>query len=266
MRPLDEAEPQALAGVRYVLCDLDDTLTLHGKLPSVAYAALERLSAADIAVVVVTGRPAGWCDLIARLWPVAAVVGENGALAFRLDPVAGRLLRRYQRSAAERDEDRARLRAICSELFQRYPAITLASDQDYRISDIAIDICEEIVPPLTESTVADICAFLRAKGVTAKVSSIHINAWMGSFDKVGMSLALLTEDFGLPLTALDGAVVYVGDSPNDEPMFARFPLSVGVANIRRFLPSLASPPRWITPSEGGYGFVELAERLLARRG
>src|SRR5580765_245362 len=85
MRPLTEMPRSARNAVRGVLTDIDDTLTTRGRLTSQAYAALERLSAAGKLVIPITGRPAGWCDHIARMWPVDAVVGENGAFTMRYD-------------------------------------------------------------------------------------------------------------------------------------------------------------------------------------
>ncbi|MFC7611804.1 HAD-IIB family hydrolase [Teichococcus aestuarii] len=101
-RPLSDAPATGLAGLRYVLTDIDDTLTTDGRLPAEAYSALQALDAAGIAVIPVTGRPAGWCDAIARHWPVAAVVGENGALWYALDRRARRMLRWQAQTEAER--------------------------------------------------------------------------------------------------------------------------------------------------------------------
>ncbi len=94
--------PAALARLRGLLCDIDGTITSDGRLSASAYAALEALQSAGLLVIPVTGRPAGWCDLIARFWPVAAVVGENGAFYFRYDHATHRMTRRYARSHAER--------------------------------------------------------------------------------------------------------------------------------------------------------------------
>ncbi|MDX2156995.1 MAG: HAD-IIB family hydrolase [Hyphomicrobiaceae bacterium] len=265
VQPLAAADDDLLASVRLVLTDLDDTLTLDGRLPAASYAALETLRDGGFAVIIVTGRPAGWCDLIARLWPITAVVGENGAFVFRYDAGQRRIVRRFQRTNAERHSDRQRLEGLLQGVRARYPKIRLAADQDYRISDVAIDICEEASPPLSEIEIAGICSLLEAGGATAKVSSIHVNAWIGSFSKLDMSLALLADDLGIDPATARRQVVYAGDSPNDEPMFAYFPLSVGVANIARFLPAMASPPRWLTRGEGGAGFAELSRRLLSAR-
>ena len=102
--------------------------------------------------------------------------------------------------------------------------------------------------------------------MTAKVSSIHVNGWFGVYDKLGMTKTLLRERFGVDLDAERDRYLFVGDSPNDAPMFAYFPLSVGVANVRRFAGRLEHAPAYVTASEGGAGFAELAARLLAARG
>lgn len=56
--------------------------------------------------------------------------------------------------------------------------------------------------------------------------------------------------------------LFIGDSPNDEPMFAAFKHTVGVANLGRYLHRLKHPPRWITESESGAGFAEMADALI----
>lgn len=255
MRDLDASAAKELADVAFVLCDLDDTLTLDGVLPAASYKALEDLVGKGRQVIIVTGRPAGWCDMIARLWPVAAVVGENGAFSFRYDRQAKRMLREFQRTSEQRLADQARLAGIFREIQATYPHIRLASDQAFRISDYAVDFCED-VPPLPENTIKDIVHLFEAAGATAKVSSIHVNAWIGDFSKLQMSLSVLAS-LGLDGGEARRRVVYAGDSPNDEPMFAYFPLSVGVANIRAFLPQMTAHPRWITAQQGGLGFAEL---------
>ncbi len=251
--------------VDLVLTDIDDTLTLHGRLPAVAYAAMEELRDAGFRIVPITGRPAGWCDHIARLWPVEGVVGENGAFWFRHDAGAGRLVRRFQAAESERRENRRRLDALAARILAEVPGCALASDQLYREADIAIDFCED-VPPLPEDAVARIVAMFEAAGATAKVSSIHVNGWFGSYDKLTMTRLFLTEALGIDLDSDPGRFVFVGDSPNDQPMFGFFPASVGVANLRRFLPGLSTPPRWLTAAEGGHGFAELSRLLLAAHG
>src|SRR6478609_12201723 len=138
-RPLAEMPGDVRSGVRVVLTDLDDTLTSAGKLTASAYAALERLHTSGRIVVPVTGRPAGWCDHIARMWPVDAVVGENGAFYFRYDAARRLLVKRFLNDDATRAANRARLGAIAARTLAAVPGSALASDQLYRETDLAID-------------------------------------------------------------------------------------------------------------------------------
>ena len=262
-QPLACAAPRALAGLRWVLADIDDTLTTHGRLTADAYVALERLRDAGIAVVPVTGRPAGWCDMIARFWPVAAVVGENGALWFAQDHAGRRMRRWYAQGEADRASRRAKLDALARQVLADVPGTTLAADQPFRIFDVAIDFAED-AGPLPPGAPSRIAAIFEAGGATAKISSIHVNAWMGEWDKcagVENLFATLWQDLD---TVLD-RVAFLGDSPNDAPMFARVPLSVGVANVAPYLAAMTTPPAFITRAEGGAGFVEFTDAVIAAR-
>ena len=264
MKPIDALDRATLANVRGVLADIDDTITSEGKLTSAAYAALEQLHDAGLIVVPITGRPAGWCDHIARMWPVSGVVGENGALWMRYDAASRKLEKRFVASEDERVANRARLAAIGPKILAAIPGTALASDQLYREADLAIDFCED-VPPLPRESVDRIVAMMHAEGMTAKVSSIHVNGWFGSYDKLGMTRRFLRDAFGIDLDAQKSRFVFVGDSPNDAPMFAFFPLSVGVANVRHFVGRIDALPAYVTGSESGAGFVEVAKRVLAAR-
>ncbi len=264
MRPLAEMPAATRADVRVVLTDIDDTLSTRGRIPAVAYTAMERLTAAGLLVVPITGRPAGWCDHIARMWPVAGVVGENGAFWMRYDERQHRLVKRFLATEAERAANRAKLAAIGHAILAAVPGTALASDQLYRESDLAIDVRED-VPALPREAVDRVVAMMQAEGMTAKVSSIHVNGWYGRYDKLGMARTFLAEAFGIDLDALRDRVVFVGDSPNDAPMFAHFPLAVGVANVRAFADRIPTMPAYATAAEGGEGFAELAAALLAPR-
>jgi hydroxymethylpyrimidine pyrophosphatase-like HAD family hydrolase len=203
--------------------------------------------------------------MIARLWPVSAVVGENGAFFFRYDRLAKRMLREYQRSGDQRRADQVQLAEILVKVKERYPDIQLSADQPFRISDYAIDFCEDITR-LPAPVVEDIVRIFEAHGATAKISSIHINAWIGRFSKLEMSLSLLERVYHLTSEEAQRRVLYIGDSPNDEPMFEFFPLSVGVANIAPMLRFMKTHPRWISSDPGGHGFAHLADLLAAERG
>lgn len=259
LESLPAAQARALVGV---FCDIDDTLTWEGQLVPEAFAALHALRAAGLRVVPITGRPGGWVDHIARMWPVDGVVGENGGLWFYLRD--GRLHRRFVQPAAERAANRARLEGVAQRILAEVPGAALASDQPYRELDLAVDFCED-VPPLGEPAIDRIVAGFEAEGARCKVSSIHVNGWFGDFDKLEGCRRLLDELWGEPLEASLDRWAFFGDSQNDEPMFAAFPLSVGVANVRRFLPRMRRWPAWITRAPGGHGFAEGAALLLERR-
>lgn len=264
IRPLSDFPAPSRQAVRYVLTDIDDTITSHGRLEAAAYAALERLTQAGFVVVPITGRPAGWCDMIARFWPVDAVVGENGAFYMRYDRAKRKMNRRFWLDDAERRAARAKLASLGERILREVAGTAYASDQQYRECDLAIDFCED-VPPLPREAIDRIVALFNAVGATAKVSSIHVNGWFGDWDKLTMTRRLFQECYGENLEAAREKVVFAGDSPNDAPMFAYFPNAVGVANVRPFLDRIATPPAYIAKAEGGRGFVELADALIAAK-
>jgi HAD superfamily hydrolase (TIGR01484 family) len=264
MKPLSTFSADIRRDVRGVFLDIDDTLTTDGRLTAQAYAALEALAAADILTVPITGRPAGWCDHIARMWPVAGVVGENGAFYFVYNRVRRKMHRRFLASCGERRDNRARLESVRTTILAEVPGSAVASDQHYRETDLAIDFCED-VERLPQSAVARIVALFESAGATAKVSSIHVNGWFGTYDKLGMTKILMRECFGVDLDADKDRFVFVGDSPNDAPMFGYFPHSVGVANIKDFDGRVSAEPAYVCDERYGKGFVEIADALLAVR-
>jgi HAD superfamily hydrolase (TIGR01484 family) len=264
MQPLDAFSIAARRHVKAVLTDIDDTLTTSGRLTAAAYGALERLSRAGFLVVPITGRPAGWCDHIARMWPVDAVVGENGAFYFRYDHSRRTFTKRYHASETERAVNRRQLVQLRDNILASVPGTALASDQHYREADLAIDYCED-VERLPADDVRRIVAIFEAAGATAKVSSVHVNGWFGDYDKLSMARRALEECFGIDLEAERETILFVGDSPNDAPMFNFFPNSVGVANIADFGDQLPTLPAYVTVRRAGSGFTELADALIAAR-
>jgi hypothetical protein len=264
MRLLSHFALEKRADIRGVLFDVDDTLTTDGRLTADAYAAVERLKQTGFIVAPITGRPAGWCDHIARMWPVNGVVGENGAFYFYFDRTAGKLKQRFIKRDDERKQDRKRLAAIAEKILRDVPGCALASDQHYREADIAIDFCED-VPPLPRAEIDRIKLLMEAEGLTAKVSSIHVNGWFGVYDKLSTTQLFVREVLGIDLNEAKEKFVFIGDSPNDQPMFGYFPHSIGVANVREFADRLATPPAYVTGQRCGGGFVEVAEALLAAR-
>ena len=265
MKPLSEFPIEARRAVRFVLCDIDDTITDHGRLPAASLQAMERLQDAGIQVMPITGRPAGWCDHFARMWPVDGVVGENGAMFFRYDHGERRMHRIYWKSEAQRQADRKKLAALAREIPAAVPGSTVSADQPYREEDLAIDFAED-VPHLPDEAIQRIVTMFEAAGATAKVSSIHVNGWFGDFDKLSMTRRAFAEFFGRDIDAGRDDIVFAGDSPNDSPMFGFFPNSVGVANVRDFAGRLEAEPAWVTQNRGAVGFAELANAILEARG
>ena len=245
-----------------MLTDIDDTLTNNGRLPAAVFSAMESLQKNGIRVIPNTGRPAGWCDHIARMWPIDAIVGENGAFFFRYDPALKKMLRRYFLSRQQRQKDSQKLEQLKQVILQSVPGADVSADQMYREADLAIDFCED-VPPLPQAEIDKIVELFEQAGAQAKASSIHVNGWFGDYDKLTMTQILLKDIFDLTDDNIKDLVLYIGDSPNDCPMFAFFPQSVGVANILSFEGRLEFEPTWITQKPGGYGFAEMTNLLLS---
>lgn len=250
--------------IKFVLTDIDDTLTDEGLLGPEAYAALWDLHRAGISIIPVTGRPAGWCEMIARVWPVAAVVGENGGFYFRYNQQTKKMLRHFIFDSKTQQLNREKLNLIEAEILKKVPGSSVASDQFSRLMDLAIDFCED-VPRLSEQDVDRIVAIFKQHGAQAKVSSIHVNGWFGSYDKVTTSLLLLKNEFSLAKTEALEVCAFAGDSPNDEPMFGTFKHSFAVANLSQFISKLNAKPTYIADQRGGLGFTEIAKQIIASR-
>ncbi|MGD0726130.1 MAG: HAD-IIB family hydrolase [Spirochaetia bacterium] len=263
--PLSALPPKLCRDLSILFSDIDDTLTTNGMLPESSYGALWDLARAGIRVVPVTGRPAGWCDHIARMWPVAGVVGENGAFYYAYDRERRTMARRQiPAEPGWESSGREKLKRAAARVLREVPGTAMAADQAFRVSDFAIDYCED-VPPLSPQSVDEICRILSEEGVHFKVSSIHVNFWLGSFDKLsGVRLFLSGEAVGT-LEDLAEQTLFIGDSPNDEPLFAGFAHSIAVGNLRRFLPRLIHRPEFLTERDSAEGFREAADAILSQR-
>ena len=263
MKPIGKMPKAIKKRIRYILADIDDTLTLSGRLPAAVFAAMERVQAADIRMIPITGRPAGWCDHIARMWPVDGIVGENGAFYFNYDDHQRKMHRRYFIEQEQRSADRDRLANLKMEILKEIPGCRVSADQRYREADLAIDYCEDVAPlPMAE--VNRIVALFEAAGARAKISSIHVNGWFGDYDKLTMTRILFAEVFKDDLEAVKEDVIFIGDSPNDVPMFQFFPHTVGVANILQFKEKIKHSPAYVTRQEGGHGFAEMVDVALTK--
>ncbi|MGQ0710052.1 MAG: HAD family hydrolase [Rhodoferax sp.] len=270
-------ERRALVGV---FTDIDDTLTTHGELTADARGALHALRQVGVRVVPITGRPLGWCApfLAAdnpQRWPVDAIVAENGAAAWVLPHLwkeigtqpawnKGSLLQKlYQLDAPTRAAQYQRLQAVAAQVEAALPGVRRSRDSDGRETDIAFDYAEfDQHPP---ETVQAVLALLRAQGLHTAVSSIHIHGCVQAFDKWSGACwivrTLLQRELGAELERW----AFVGDSGNDQPMFAHFAHSVGVANIAAVLPTLTHRPRYLCRGARGAGFAELAQAIVEAR-
>ena len=261
MQSIQELTRDKASKIRFVCTDIDDTLTKDGKLSAEAYQSLWQLFSSGIHVIPVTGRPAGWCDLIVRQWPVEGIVGENGAFVFFLEK--GLLRRMYHPSVASGGVER-KLEIVKQSVLLEIPEARIAKDQFSRMFDLAIDFREE-PPDLGYETAVKISELCKRHGARARISSIHVNAWYGDYNKVDMLSHYLKTRWRVADQEQKTKVFYCGDSPNDEPMFERFPLSCGVANIRETEHLMTHTPAFICSKPFGAGFGEFAAVLLDKR-
>ncbi|MFQ3282772.1 HAD-IIB family hydrolase [Reinekea sp.] len=248
--------------VDWVLTDVDDTLTWNGKLPPESLIALNDLQQAGIKVVAVTGACAGWCDHIAQLWPVDAVLGENGAFILEKKDGYLTLQANLPLDSLKQQQDKLKLEVL--EILEDYPDLKLTLDQSYRLCEVSIDIGQNR-PKVNDDIVDEITNKIQELGAHATASSIHINAWYGEHSKKATSLRYLKEN-GLTDAEIVTRCCYVGDSLNDQYMFATLPKSVGVANIAHYWEKLSTPPPFVMSKPGGYGFSEFAKQLLQIKG
>jgi hypothetical protein len=260
MRKLRDAPLETFRAVRFVLTDMDETLTFNGRLAARTYQALERLQAAGLRVVPVTAAPAGWCDQMARMWPVDGVIGENGGVFFRRAPDGHGVVREYWHGEQAQEALMGQLKGIAARVMQAVPGAMLADDQPFRLTSLAF------AQPVEQAARDRLIAAMRGAGLDVTVNNLWVLGWLGGYDKLAMAKRVLASSWGLNVTANAEAVLYTGDSTNDAPMFGFFPHSVGVSTVARYLADIPVPPRWITAGPGGEGFVEAAEAVLRGRG
>jgi HAD superfamily hydrolase (TIGR01484 family) len=265
VRPLAALRPDEARRLAGVVFDLDDTLLDHGELTEAAYGALFRLREAGLRLVACTGRPAGWGEVLARQWPVDAVVAENGAIALvpEASPHGRQVTVVDPLPPAERRAVRSRLLDLATVLVARFPEAALADDNDARRTDVTLDVGEHRRVPAPE--IHAIRAIARARGVRTLVSSIHLHLTVEVDDKASGTIRLLGDRFGEDATAARRRYAFVGDSANDAAAFAAFSLSFGVANAARHVHGLTVPPRYLAPEPMGRGFAAISARLASLR-
>ncbi|HMK88478.1 MAG TPA: HAD-IIB family hydrolase [Methylocystis sp.] len=256
MTPLALAPPSTFAKIRFVLTDMDETLTYRGLLSARVYGALERLRDSGWIVIPVTAAPAGWCDQMARMWPIDGVIAENGGLFLQRTENGHGVTRRYW----DGPHDRARVAARLAEISRlELPGAELADDQPFRLTSVGFR------KPNDVAVRNAIVSALRKDHANVTVNNLWVLAWFGDYDKLSMARRILREVYDVDIDADRDSIVYCGDSTNDAPMFGHFLHTIGVSTVRECLADIPVPPRWITQGPGGDGFVELAEALLSSR-
>jgi HAD superfamily hydrolase (TIGR01484 family) len=258
MQPMSSLSSDEARSLRGVCFDLDDTLLDHGRLREDTYSALFRLAEAGLDLYGVTGRPAGWGEVLARLLPVKAIVTENGAVVCALE--GERVLVTDSVDSATRRVRSERLRELVASFAQRFPDFEPADDVRARISDRTFDIGEfrKVAP----ERVGEASAYLREQGARTFVSSVHLHVTFDYADKASGAVSLLARDSGLDATLVRHRYAYLGDSENDASCFAAFAVSIGVANLRG-RPTLK--PRYVTSQPMGRGVAEAAGVILSLR-
>lgn len=240
--------------IKILFTDVDDTLTWQGRLPVETFMALDKLRKKGITVIPVTGASAGWCDCMIRTWPIDYVIGENGSFWMARDKI-GKVDITYSVEAQLRQQNLAKLHILATQLTHRFPSVDYTPDQAFRFTDIAFDIDQQTQVPPQQAQAA--LSWLKEHGVHAKLSSIHINAWLGNYSKAATALRWLEQQGKYTVEQC----AFIGDSPNDEEMFKHFTCSIGVVNVAKFIAVMQYHPRYITQASGGFGFVELANIL-----
>jgi HAD superfamily hydrolase (TIGR01484 family) len=259
VQPLENSTASTFRKVRFVLTDMDETLTYQGRLSAETYAALERLQSAGVTVIPVTGAPAGWCDQMARMWPVDGVIGENGGFFFRRGGDGHGLERRFWHKAEDRVTVWDRLKLIGTRVREAVPSASFAEDQGFRQTSLAFTRSQDSVE---QQAIRDT---LRAHGADTTVNNLWVLGWLGGYDKLSMARRVLRDHYDLDIDVDREAVLYSGDSTNDAPMFSFFEHTVGVSTVVDYLDQLPVPPRWVTRGPGGAGFVEAADAVIASR-
>jgi HAD superfamily hydrolase (TIGR01484 family) len=259
MGALSAASNAEFRDVRFVLTDMDETLTYQGRLSAATYSSLERLQGVGIRVIPVTAAPAGWCDQMARMWPVDGVIGENGGVFFQREPHGHGVVRKFWHPEGVLREISARLDSIAKAVQAQVPNARFADDQAFRLTSIAFSRPEE--PTACEQIVEA----LRSAGADSTINNLWVLGWLGGYDKLAMTRRVMADVYDVDIDIDRDSVLYTGDSTNDAPMFGFFRHTVGVSTVVQYLHQIPVPPAWITAGPGGRGFEEAAEALIASR-
>ncbi len=264
MKSINDISVEFCKNLKVIFTDIDDTITYNGLLLDISYQAIWNLYRSGIDVIPVTGRPAGWCDHIARMWPVKGVVGENGAFYYSYNRDNKKMLRRILLSDREIKEGKEKLKRIEKRVLTEVNGASISADQPFRLVDLAIDYCEDVIP-LNDEDVDKICRIIEEEGAKYKVSSIHVNCWFGDFDKLTGIKNFYRDIYKRELEDDLDRVTFIGDSLNDEPMFREFKVSIAVSNITKFEKRLKYFPTYVAEASSAFGFREVSDIIIDKR-
>jgi HAD superfamily hydrolase (TIGR01484 family) len=247
--------------LRGVLFDLDDTLLTHGVLTRSAYDALWSMSAAGLTLVAVTGRPSGWGEVLARQWPIAGCVTENGAVHVVREGAG--VAWRDACGDADRRARRERLARLVDAVRGAVPEARLTDDCALRRSDVTWDVGERATLP--DERAAAIVREIERAGARWTQSSVHLHATFDADDKASGAVRFCARELGEDPSTCAAHFAFVGDSGNDASCFGAFRMTFGVANVRASLHRLTVPPRYVAQRPMGEGFAEIAAEILRGR-
>lgn len=248
----DVVNSDLFKNIRLIATDMDGTLTQNGKFTPELLQAFDDLFHANIQVIIVTGRSAGWVSGLANYLPIVGAIAENGGLFYPSTGEAQILLTAIPNLSAHRQQ----LAEVFQKLQLQFSQICESSDNVFRITDWTFDVRGLSLVQLQE--LSERCHEL-GWGFTYSNVQCHIKPL--DQDKATGLLKVLHKYFP---QYIPEQVACVGDSPNDEALFnpSYFPISVGVANALEYANQLKHQPAYITTAEEGKGFCELAREIM----
>ncbi|MDY6803489.1 MAG: HAD family hydrolase [Cyanobacteriota bacterium] len=248
----DLSDNKALSNLRLVASDMDGTLTKNGKFTPALLRSLEKLSAANIQVLIITGRSAGWVQAIKNYLPVIGAIAENGGLFFPSMREEPEFLTQMENLTLYRQQ----LAETFQYLKSQFPDLIESGDNRFRLTDWTFDVLG-----LSNSDLETIEELCREQNYGFTYSNVQCHIKPLEQDKATGLMQVLSQYF--PQWEAE-QIITVGDSPNDESLFdkSKFSLSVGVANIMDYADKLRHRPVYVTKNKEVEGFCELVEVLL----
>jgi hypothetical protein len=258
MAKMQGLKPEFFEKICFIATDMDGTLTQAGRFTPTLLSALEDLAAADIPVLIITGRSAGWVSAIAHYLPVTAAIAENGGVVFLPDPARDTVDPEPLVNIVDWSDHRLQLAKAFAALRLDFPTLQEAADNRFRMTDWTFDVAG-----WSHAELDQMRDRVQAAGWGFTYSTVQCHIKRPDQEKSAGLLTALQRYFP---DVDPSQVLTVGDSPNDESLFNPdlFPCSVGVANLRHYVDRLHHQPRYLTTAEEAAGFCELSQCLLQR--